>query len=1128
MTQEEYLASVKESQDEAHKETMWGKPARDIITGIGNNGGIRPVRAIWELVQNARDVVCDGKRAKIVFTRNENSLDFMHDGVPFTHKTIEALIMQTSSKVSSNNVQVGQYGTGFLTTHLFGLKFKLTAPLLTSEKFPRYYKIPNFEIDRSATDKEVMRGKLEDQWEATQEWGKDISQTTENPFEHTLFSYQHEGKQAQLNAESAFMDAPDMVPFVLSINPNIESICFDDKLKNEKVTYVRDSHKMDFVEDLTDGKIYKTKVHRTKNMNVGRDDKDYYIYYIVSNARTDDEPKRNKVVVTLPITEDKDGMLRAIRFNKTLPQVYIYLPLLGTEEWGFNYLLHSSLFTCDKDSRDSLRLVGNGQNNDDQAEANRNIIDLANNLICQFIDKKATTLRDAKYLCKASFKTQQANAKLGEYYKTLQIFWRKKFESLCIVDGTDSAKHLVSETKVLDETLAKACEEDSELLDAIYGLFAKVNTWIVPKKEDMVYWSNTINRWYRDEEKNYHQLSITTLAAAIPALTIVANDLTWLHKIDKYISDNQDALLDTYTLIPNEVLKLQKKAPLVKPATFDNVVKEALALMDTDKVANFAHADFFDIVNDTVFDYAKAKDSITNYINNHNTEQNRERSSIMAHKQHDLQNPQTTRLFNASSYDAKKLSDDAVVVILNLYNSMLAEDSESISAKLLPIIADYYEITLQENVVRLDKKYDFDVRQFYTTLIYDSLFKFTLMSDKTTKAAWIKQMVELVYGYSDTKSYLSYYQVYPDQQGNYKYAEWLKKKSPTLPVRALEIYDTIIKKVTDINKSASIKKDIVDEDFSKWFVGTNVLDGLSQCKEIEEEVQKIGYSITAYEHQKLIVEIIEKLTSGGKESELWHALFGDIDKNKGQIMFSVIQSQTKKDSIFALMKVEDDSKLKAIADLVNNPDFDHILKISKEFIDQEAREANDFYFKKKLGNYVEELLLKELNEELGDNVVEIPEPVTNEQGGQDLILRLNGNDFYYFEIKSRWTSDRSVLMSTMQHRRSYENSDNYALLATDMVGYDMDCVRRHDYPSFEEVKPRIAVLDNIGKLNNRLKDATLNDDNKVHIAGGYQVLVSQDVIQHEGKTFELFIDSLKNKIKQEIQRQKSASQDLNG
>lgn len=1118
MTQEEYLASVKKSKEDAHDETMWGKPARDIITGIGNNGGIRPVRAIWELVQNARDVVCAGRRAKIVFTRKENCFDFMHDGIPFTHKTIEALIMQTSSKVSNNNVQVGQYGTGFLTTHLFGLRFKLTAPLLTSEVFPRYYKIDGFEIDRSATDKEVMRGNLKRQWGETQDWGKDFAQTTEMPFEHTLFSYQHEGLQARLNAESAFKDAPNMVPFVLSINPNVVSICFDDKLKNETVNYIRESPDMDFVEDLTDGKIYKTKVHRTKNTIGGQEDKDYFIYCIVSNELTNDEPKRAKVVVTLPITEDEDGALRVIRFDKSLPQVYIYLPLLGTEEWGFNYLLHSSLFTCDKDSRDSLRLVGNGQNNDDQAEANRSIIDLANKLICQFIDKKVTSLRDAKYLCRAAFKTQQADAKLGEYYKTLQAFWRNKFESMCIVDGTSSAKYLVSATKVLDEILAKACEEDSKLLDAIYGLFEKVGTWNVPKKEDMVYWSNTINRWYRDEEKNDHQLNIASLAAAIPSLTIETADLTWLHKIDKYISDNQDALLDTYTLIPNEVLKLQKKAPLVKPATFDKVVKDALALMDAETVENFAHADFFDIVNDTVFDYAKAKESITNYINNHNTEQNGVRGSIMTNKQHDLQYSQSTQLFNASTYESKKLSDEAVKVILNLYQSLMPEDSDAIPAKLLPVIADFYGIALQENVKRLDKKYDLDVRQFYTTLIYDSLFKFTLRSDKSTKASWVKQMVELVFSYSDIKSYLTYYQVYPDQQGNYKYAEWLKKKSAALPVRALEIYDTIIRKVTDTDKTASIKKEIVDEDFAKWFVGTNVLDGLSQCKEIEEEVQKKGYSITTYEHQKLIVEIIEKLTSGGIERELWHALFGDIDKNKGQIMFSVIQSQTKKDSIFALMKVEDDSKLKAIADLVNNPDFDQILRISKEIIDQEAREANDFYFKKELGSYVEDILLKELNEELGENMLEIPEPVTNEQGGQDLILRLNGKDFYYFEIKSRWTSDRSVLMSTMQHRRSYENSDNYALLATDMVGYDMERVRRHEYPSFDEVKPRIAVLDNIGKLNERLKDATLKDDKKVHVAGGYQVLVSQDVIQQEGKSFEIFVDELKNKVKQELHR----------
>ena len=98
-------------------------------------------------------------------------------------------------------------------------------------------------------------------------------------------------------------------------------------------------------------------------------------------------------------------MLHVFQFQQDLPQVYIYLPLLGTEQWGFNYLLHSSLFTCDRDGRDSLRLIGNGQNNDYQAEENRNLIELANKLIWQYIQKNIGNLADAKYLVQVNFKT---------------------------------------------------------------------------------------------------------------------------------------------------------------------------------------------------------------------------------------------------------------------------------------------------------------------------------------------------------------------------------------------------------------------------------------------------------------------------------------------------------------------------------------------------------------------------------------------------------------------------------------------------------------------------------------------------------------------------------------------------
>ena len=1112
MTEAEYLESVQRSKNEAHEETMWGKPARDIVTGIGNNNGVAPVRAIWELVQNARDVTSNGRRAKIVFTRKENKLVFQHDGIPFTHKTIEALILQTSSKVSSNNVQVGQYGTGFLTTHLFGLKFNLTAPLLTSDEFKRYYKIEDFEIDRSATDKDVMKDKLKKQWNKTQDWGKVYAETTDEPYPFTEFRYQHEGNRARLNAEAAFAKAPVMAPYVLMLNNNVESIELVDEIKQESTKFVMAVKEAEYVESLTDGKIYKNKVVRTITNQATNEssDKTFFIYWIASNELTGDEPKREKVSVILPITEDADGSRRVIRFDKDVPQIFIYLPLLGTEDWGFNFIIHSSLFTCDKDSRDSLRLVGNGQNNDDQAESNRQIIELANKLIWQYIIANHSKLADAKYLLRASFHTQQSDEELAKYYIGLQKAWREKFETLCIVDGNSSGRNTVSDIKVLDETLAKACEEDATLLEAVYGLINKSKAWTVSRKEDMLYWSNTINRWYHNDT-NTHALTIDDLVAAIPALEITNDDVSWLLCLCKYIVYiKRDDLLDTYTLVPNDSFKLQKKTPLVKPVQIDKVVRDLLNVMVPETVETFVHPSFADVCAFTIFGYDKVKNAISTYITEHNSSQNGQQSAIESLKHQDMLVPQTTKRFDSKPYSDKQYTVNVVKRILGLYKTLLKDDAVGIENQLYPLFLEYYGINQNEDIVSIDNKlYDFDVRQLFTALIYDSLFRFTIGEDKASHATWVKTMVEILYKYKDQRPYLNNYQVYPDQMGVYKYASWLKKKPVDIPDRALEIYDTIIE------PAVSVKSELVAKDYQDCFVGTSVLEAVTYCNKIEDELEKKGYNITTYTHRQLIIEIIKHLTTNDEDTPKWSALFKDIDAHKGQLTFSVITSQAKKDSIFSIIQVEDEQKLQQIAELAKNPDFDRILKLGREALEREERELNDFQFKKELGSFVENVLRNELNDILGDAELKIPEPVSNEQGGQDLKVQLNGKTLYYIEVKSRWSTERSVLMSTLQHRTSYEQKSHYALCAAEMTMFTENA-RKHEYPSFEEVKNHLTFVDNIGALNERLKDATLDTDNQVHVAGGYQVLVSQDVIRANGKTFTEFISVLKEVVKAEL------------
>lgn len=370
-------------------------------------------------------------------------------------------------------------------------------------------------------------------------------------------------------------------------------------------------------------------------------------------------------------------------------------------------------------------------------------------------------------------------------------------------------------------------------------------------------------------------------------------------------------------------------------------------------------------------------------------------------------------------------------------------------------------------------------------------------------------MVTLVYGYSEQKSHLSKYQVYLNQKNEYMYAGWLMKKPEDIPDKVIDIYDAIMRETP----KKSIKEELVSKDLASVFQGERVLNGTDMCKEIEKEVASLGYNISKYKHKNHIIDIIKHLTAHSAEREKWAKLFSDIDREKGQLMFSTMEDQSKKDSIFTLIQIEDTEKLKRIAELAEAPNFDEILKLGREAIDQKKREDSDFEFKKDLGHFVEIMLQRKLNDVIGNNTLKIPEPVKNEQGGQDLVLYVNDKPYYYIEVKSRWKSEKSVMMSSTQHKRSCDEKEHYALCTADMLGFDMEKVRIHDYPPFEVIKNRITVLKEIGKLNDRLKDATENDNKKVHVAGGYQVLVSQDVIGDNGETFDEFLEYLTDLVR---------------
>ena len=98
--------------------------ADKIIQGIKKIGPNHAKRAIWELFQNAVDL---SPSCEIEIKLSDNELIFSHNGVPFTMHTLDCLFTQVSSKTLTEKKLereeadlIGQFGTGFMTSHSFG------------------------------------------------------------------------------------------------------------------------------------------------------------------------------------------------------------------------------------------------------------------------------------------------------------------------------------------------------------------------------------------------------------------------------------------------------------------------------------------------------------------------------------------------------------------------------------------------------------------------------------------------------------------------------------------------------------------------------------------------------------------------------------------------------------------------------------------------------------------------------------------------------------------------------------------------------------------------------------------------------------------------------------------------
>ena len=448
------------------------------------------------------------------------------------------------------------------------------------------------------------------------------------------------------------------------------------------------------------------------------------------------------------------------------------------------------------------------------------------------------------------------------------------------------------------------------------------------------------------------------------------------------------------------------------------------------------------------------------------------------------------------------LLNDQNVALLNYCRMVIPASSDAFQAKALDLLCEYYDIEFL-----FDDSLDFnffDWRGALRTLVSNVLTEFTLLTDeeKQKRKDWILRMVTCVFGYSEFNGMLQNYRVYLSQSGKFFYCKELKKDAG-IPEKMKEIYNILLSSGTT---KIDVHDDLFDKDFGKVAITEASWEVVLFGGEIMNEIHASGKylnEIDSYEHKDLIMDIMNNFDNE-EDGKVWQNAFETIYNDIPSLLAKLVLNKDNREPMIKIMKVKDKERLNKAAEIISDENMFSIWNLGKQAWIEKQNEKHDFEKKKELGTYVEEYLRKELKEVLEGN--QLKADVDDKQGGQDIIIYINEAPVYYIEVKSRWISADSVMMSASQLDRSVEKKDCYSLFAVDMVGFNGENVKEHIYPdTMEEFIDRIRVVTNIGELNDEILPTKRDPHEEVHIGGDYKAVVPQNLIERNHIDYNSFV-----------------------
>lgn len=1037
--------------------------ADKMIRGFENFNDFSSNRAIWELVQNACDLTTE---CKVTIDYRNTGFSFSHNGKPFTTNALNSLVKQVSGKYGEDAdiPEVGKYGTGFLTTHTFGRKFIINSVM---EAKGAYFKLEDFEIDRSPKEWKDLSENIRVQKKKVYKIIKEGT-VVPKPFEFkTTFTYIPNSDQENQYIKESSHDLKDYVPLVLTINNRLKQVEIINAV-GDKTTFIRQNKVS--IENEANINLFKTIIHKNGE--------ELYLYSLVD--------EENEIEVILPINKD----LELFEFPERVARLFLYYPLVGSEDFGLNFIINCNQF-LPNEPRSGIHLNSNKDQVREQEEANRNILQIASSLVFKFLKSNILEVENPLFFANVNFKRNSENGLLNEYFEGLQEVWNEELKNLPIVETNDGFKE-VNEVWFFDEDLFL----DRGVFDDIYQL-ASIFYTNIPKKEKCEHWSNYVKEW-GDDEVDF--ITHEDLVKGISNRDLTKFDTSNLiNYYQSLISQDKASYFAEYEILPNLKGDFCYLNILLLPSSITPKLIELGNILIPETIDKLIQSNFQFEFNLEEFNRKDYSTSVKNKLDEFEAD---EKVCLPESLDSEIYNPLEIE-------EEEKLDLDFFVALINYCKLSNTIESQSKPAQLLRLISGYYD--LEQALIHLPNvsktEDNLEVRSSRKILV--KIF-FNLLSQHNQD--WVKENISLLIDvancYEDSlKEVYTDSSIYPNQIYQLKEAQELK--------RDIDVLDEIKNLYNKVNGDVEIRRKLVYEGFNEFIDEGDFINNKYLTIQIEDIFFETDIlDINEHPFKDEILSIISKLNT-----KTYKELFHRLDDKKAKLMLDVVTNERTKDDIFSIVTLRED-KLKQLGELVKNENFEEILNRAEILAQQEKNRKADFQHKYEIGTNIERLIREKLSIELQDRVSfnndEIIE-TTDVQGGQDIVVYLDKEPFYFIEVKSRWNSESSVSMSKLQLQRAVEENERYSLCSVDITRY-LGANNRYDL-SINEIIPLTKFVNKIGVNIEPLIESNLlaekSSEELIHLID-YRGIIPQEIIK-VGSEFDEFVSSLLTKINKVIE-----------